>query len=126
MNLGRHRQARHGIAGVRQAKPTKVVDDQAAKVAPDHLETVNKSGWRFAEAPARPVLTGPPPLSMTRPTATLVAGTATMEKVAALAEALAAAARDLVTEYRLVREENTRLTEAVQQMERMFEGLRRR
>lgn len=139
VDKGRHLRQRHGVEGAsyqakwsrekslkedgaRRSAPTKLAPDQANPLT----ETGNVSGWRQAPVPNQPRLTAPAPLGMGVAKATLVAGTSTMERVAALAEALGAAARELVTEYRLVREENTRLTETVQQLERMFEGLKRR
>lgn len=136
VDKGRHLRQRHGVEGASyQAKWSReksLKEDGTRRSAPAKLAEVpvgqaaSGPGWRQAPVPERPRLTAPAPLGMGAPKATLVAGTSTMERVAALAEALGAAARELVTEYRLVREENTRLTEAVQQLERMFEGLRRR
>lgn len=112
--LGRHKFQRHGIRGVSD----RAAQQHRAKLAGEILEPAGKLAWREVPKPAETVPSGRG--------AVLVAGTATMERVAALAEALGAAARELVTEYRLVREENDRLTKAVKQLDEMLEGLRGR
>lgn len=114
IDLGRHKFQRHRIRGVSE----RAARDHRAKLVSENVSQAGKLVWREATKPqdsgASPSAKG----------AVLVAGTATMERVAFLAEALGAAARELVTEYKLVREENARLAQAVQQLDRTLGEIR--
>lgn len=97
-----------------------------AKAEPEDVGQAAKLAWAPPARTDKPLPVGPPPPGHAGPRPVLVAGTATMERVAALADELGRAARDLVTEYKLVREENARLTETLKEFERAFEALRGR
>ena len=111
IHLGRHRTALHGAVSQRQKRLTAA--GRATKTAPDG-----------STAPTKLMSPAPPGYELPRPI--LVAGTATMDRVVGLASQLAEAVRDLVTEYRLVRDENKGLTETLAAMEQAFGVMRSR